>query len=100
MAVGEGGDVAGGGAGEVVDADADQLPAGLGDLLGGLPDQGERGAVVIEPAQVGDEVGAQLEAERAGQVPGSERSAIQQVDHPLPCLHPAAQLGGLGRLGR
>ena len=42
----------------------------------------------------------QLEPERPGQVPGGERRAIPQVDHPLAGLDPPAQLGGLHRLGR
>ena len=74
--VGEGRDVAGGGTGELVDADPYQLAASLGDLLGGLADQRQRGAPAVEPAQVGDEVVGQLEA-RASRRGARRRSAVR-----------------------
>jgi len=49
-------------AGEVVDADADQLAADVRDLVFAVPDQGQGAAVVVEPTEVGDEVFGQLEA--------------------------------------
>ena len=57
---------AGGARGGPVDADADQLALGLGDLLGGLAEQGERGAPGDQPAEVGRERAVEAEVQRAG----------------------------------
>ena len=63
---------------------------------GGLAEQGHRGAPRDQPAQVGANLPVQAEVQRAGQVPGGERRAVAQVDHPLPGGDPAAQLVGVG----
>ena len=47
-----------------VDADADQLALRLGDALGGLAEQGERGAPRDQPAEVGREAAVEAEVER------------------------------------
>ena len=88
----------GGGGGGPVDADPDQLALRLGDLLGGLAEQGQRGAPRDQPAQVGRELPVEAEVQRAGHVPGGERGAGAQVDQPLPRLQPAAQRGLVRRL--
>ena len=46
---------AGGVRGGAVDADPDQLALGLGDVLGGLAEQGDRRAPGDQPAEVGGE---------------------------------------------
>ena len=96
LARGPRGRAAVGGGPRAVDADPHQFPLGLGDLLGGLAEQDQRGIPRDQPAQVGREAAVQVEAERSGQMPGGERPAGAQVDHPLPRLDPAAELGGLG----
>lgn len=55
--------LAGGDRGGPVDADPGQLPLGRGDLIGRLPEQRHRGLGREEPAQLGRERVAQLEAE-------------------------------------
>ena len=92
--------VPGGGRGGSVDADPDQLALGLGDLLGSLAQQGQRRAPGDQPAQVGGEAAVQVEAERAGHVPGGESPAGPQVHHPLSRLDAPPQLGGVGAARR
>ena len=53
--VGQGVDVSGSGAGEVVNADAGEFASRLEDLVVVVADEGERGAPGVEPAEVGDE---------------------------------------------
>ena len=48
-----------------VDADADQLALRLGDLLGGLAEQGQRGAPRDQPAEVGGELPVEAEVQGA-----------------------------------
>ena len=88
-----------GGGFRAVDADPDQFPLGPGDLLRCLAEQGQWRVPGNQPAQVGGEAAVQVEAERAGQVPGGERPAGAQVHHPLPGLDPAPQFAGLARRG-
>ena len=93
---GQAGEVADRIGGKLAAGDADELAAGLGDLLLGLADQGDRSAPWDEPADVGDEVGdGQLEVQRPGQVAGGERGAGAQVDHPLAGGQSSGQLGGV-----
>ena len=87
---------AGGLGGRAVDADPDQLALGLGDVLGGLAEQGDRGAPGDQPAQVGRERAVEAEVEGAGCVAGGERGAVAQVDDPLAGLDAPAQLAGVG----
>lgn len=75
-------------------------PLGVGDLVAGFTDEGDRGTPVVEPAEVADERAGQLEAERALQVPGGEHGAVAQVDDPFAGLDPPAQFGRIDRLGR
>ena len=51
--------LAGGHRGGLLDADPDHVPLRLGDLLGGLAQQGDGGVVGQDPAQVGDELAVQ-----------------------------------------
>ena len=83
-----------------VDADPDQLALGLGDLVGGLAEQGQRGAPGDQPAEVGGEPAVEAEVQGAGGVAGGEGGPVAQVDDPLAGLDAAAQLGGVGALGR
>ena len=62
MPVGEVLDVSDRCAGEVVDADADQLAAGVRDLGFAVPNEDQGAAVVVEPTEVGDEACGQLES--------------------------------------
>jgi hypothetical protein len=84
VVAGERGDGLGRGAGRPFDADADQLPLGVSDLLGGAGEQGERGAPGDEPAEVGGELGPEGDGDRAVQVAGGEGTALAQVDDPSP----------------
>src|SRR5680860_331953 len=90
--------VAGGLCGRAIDADADQLALGAGDVVGGLAEQSDRGAPVDEPAQVGRECAVDAEVERARGVTGGERGAVAQVDHPLAGFDAAAQLDSISLL--
>ena len=76
MPLREGVDVADCGAGEVVDADADEFASGIGDLVVVVADEGQRRAPRVEPAEVGDEGVRQFEAEGAVEVPGGEGGAV------------------------
>ena len=86
---------AGGVGGGTVDADADQLALGLGHDLRGLPEQGDRRAPGDQPAEVGREGAVETEVQGAACMPGRERGAVAQVDHPLAGLDPPAELGGV-----
>ena len=79
-----------------VDADPDELALRLRDLLGGLAEQGDRGAPGDQPAEVRREAAVEPEVERAGCVAGRERGPAAQVDDPLAGLDATAQLGGVG----
>ena len=87
---------AGGVGRRAVDADADQLALRLGDVLGGLAEQGDGRAPGDQPAEVGREAAVETEVERAGRVAGGERGAVAQVDDPLAGLDAPPQLGGVG----
>jgi hypothetical protein len=93
----DGGDVA---ARERFDADPGQVALSVRDLLRAAADQRQRGIGGKEPAKVGYEAVAVLEAERAGYVPGRERPPLAQVDDPLPGGDPPADLTGIGWRGR
>ena len=88
---------AGGGGGGPVDADPDQLALRLGDLLGGLAEQGDRGAPGDEPAQVGGERRRRGRSSACRARARRRRRCGAQVDHPLAGLDPPAQLCGVGR---
>ena len=66
---------------------------------GGLAEQGQRGAPRDQPAQVGGEAAVEPEVQRAGHVPGGERGAVPQVDHPLAGLDATPQLGRVRAAG-
>ena len=87
---------AGGVGGGSVDADADQLALGLGDILGALAQEGDGGAPGDEPAEVRGEAAVEPEVERARGVPGREGGARAQVDDPLTGLDAVPQLVGVG----
>ena len=65
------------------DPDPDQLALRLGHLFGRLAEQRERGAPRDHPAEVGGERPSRPKFSGAGDVPGGERGAGAQVDHPL-----------------
>ena len=88
-----------GGALEAVDADADELALRLGDLLGRVPEQRQRGAPGDEPAEVGRELAVEAEVQRPGHVPRRERGAAAQVDDPLAGGDPGCHRVLVGRLG-
>ncbi len=97
----EGADFADRSAGEVVDPDADQFAAGVGDLVFVLADQGQGCTPPVEPAEVGDERVRQLEAEGAAEVASGEGGALTQVHHPFPFLDAANLVdNGPGSPGR
>ena len=83
-----------------VDADPGQVALGVGDLAGALADQRQPGARGQQPAEVGHQVVAVLEAERPGQVPGRERPPTAQVHDPLALGHPPPDLRDPGQGGR
>ena len=84
--------------GGAVDADPDQLALRLGDVVGGLTEQGDGGPPRDQPAEVGREATVEPEVEGAGRVAGSEGGAGAQVDDPLPRFDPTAQLARVGEL--
>ena len=90
----------GGVGGRTVDADPDQLALGFGDVVRRLPEQGHRGAPGDQPPEVGGEGPVDPEVEGARRVAGREGGPVAQVDHPLPGLDAATQLGGIGGGGR
>ena len=92
-------DRAGGLGGGPVDADAGELALRVGDLLGAVPEQRQRGAPGEDPAEVGREVAAALDVEGAGQVAAGEGGAAAQVDDPLAGFDAAPQLSRVGRAG-
>src|SRR5829696_465795 len=75
-ALGQGANVADGGPGEIVDADADEFPSSVGDLVLVVRYEGQWGAPGVEPAEVGDEGARQFEAQRAAKMPGGECGAV------------------------
>ena len=81
-----------------VDADPDQLTLGRLHLLGRLAQQGERRTPRDEPAEVRRELGAELDADAAGDVLGRVRHPVTQVDHPLIGGQAFAQLLGVDQV--
>src|SRR5690606_26797061 len=89
---------AGGGAGEGVHADPDQLALRLCDILGGRAQQGQWGAPGDEPAEIGRELAVQAEVEGAGDVTSRIRGAGPEVDDPLSGLDPRGEGRPVDRL--
>ena len=79
-----------------VDADAREAALELGDLLLGRSEQGDWRAPGDQPAEVGDGVALDVEAQAPGEVLGGPEPALAQVDHPFTGLDPPAQLLGVG----
>ena len=83
-----------------IDADPHELALGLGDVFGGLTEQGDRGPPRDQPTQVRGEGAVETEVQCAGCVAGGERGPVAQVDDPLTGLDALAELPWVGRRGR
>src|ERR1700716_286961 len=87
--------VAEGVSGEVIDADANQLPLRVRDVLGGLRDQRQRGSPGDPPSEPGRELRAEPDTDGSGDVVGGVSGAIAWVHDPFTGRDSLPQLLGL-----